>query len=117
MDRIFHTKHDCARQRVLVDSPRLRTSQKQEPGLTRRHELPELLRNNDAFFGLVILQDGAHHARGGAHGGVQHVHELRLRGWGANAEGVKHLRSGSPRYPGLRFPDLLTLSIIFLVCP
>lgn len=46
--------------------------------LTGRHERPEHLWNNDALFGLVVLQDGAHHTRGGAHGGVQHVHKLCL---------------------------------------
>jgi len=47
--------------------------------LTRRHERPELLRNNDALFRLVVFQDGAHHARGRTHGCVQHVDKVRLK--------------------------------------
>lgn len=88
--------------------------------LTRRHEVPELLWNNDAFFGLVVLQDGTHHARGGAHGGVQHVHELRLKdtrgeggALGVAADGTKH----PIEVTGRIFGEALTLSIIFLVCP
>jgi len=50
------------------------------PLLTRRHEGAQRLRHDDAVLRLVILQDGAHHACGGAHGGVQHVHVLGLRG-------------------------------------
>lgn len=105
--------------------------------LTRRHEVPEHLWNNNAFFGLVILQDGTHHARGGAHGCVQHVHEICLQDTQreevceecAATDGVKHLplREMSdvvelgPHYGRDPCQDArnraLTLSIIFLVCP
>ena len=47
--------------------------------LTRRHEGTEGLWDDDALLRLVVLQDGAHHAGGGAHGGVEHVHVFGLR--------------------------------------
>lgn len=46
--------------------------------LTWRHELLQLLRHDDALLGLVVLQDGADGASGGAHGSIEHVDKLHL---------------------------------------
>lgn len=45
---------------------------------TWRHELLQFLRHDDAFLCLVVLQDGADGASGGAHRSIEHVDELHL---------------------------------------
>lgn len=46
--------------------------------LTGRHELPQLLRHDDALLCLVVLQDGADGAGGGTHCSVEHMDKLHL---------------------------------------
>lgn len=46
---------------------------------TGRHEGLEHFGNNNSRLRLVQLEDGANHASGGAHGGVQHVNVVRLQ--------------------------------------
>ena len=45
---------------------------------TWRHELLQFLRHNNALLCLVVLQDGADGASGGAHRGIEHVDKLYL---------------------------------------
>lgn len=47
--------------------------------LTWRHELPQLLRHDDALLCLVVLQEGADGASSGAHCSVEHMDKLHLR--------------------------------------
>lgn len=46
--------------------------------LTWWHELLQFLGHDDALLCLVVLQDGADGAGGGAHGGIEHVDKLHL---------------------------------------
>lgn len=69
--------------------------------LTRRHEVPELLWNNDALFGLVILQNGTHNTCGGTHGCVQHVDKLCLHSTERERERVLLMESAVQQQPGM----------------
>lgn len=48
-------------------------------GFTRRHEGLQDVGDCDTGIRLVVFEDGADHASGGAHSGVQHVNILGLR--------------------------------------
>ena len=80
--------------------------------LTWRHEFLQFLGHEDALLCLVVLQDGTDGAGCGAHGGIEHVDKLHLRGDGPQTEQLY----SSPSWPseGMdRLPNGLLLSTPF----